>query len=127
MGPVSLPVEVAQCRNVHVSSNYDEEFLPSLCGPLSSRHTGHVEDITIAAQNNAADLVNFLKANPQLKRARLSLESNIMPGLIQQIVSMSSTRFSLICYGRSDIEGLRDALRTLNFWCWTPWRTMNLA
>ena len=115
LGHVSLPPEVGLYRNVCVGHLYDDDFLPSLCGPIydgeyvSSRYAGRLQDITISEQDNARDLIGFLKTNPQLKRARLALQSTAPEELIQQITTMSNTNFSLIWHEANDIGGLRNA------------------
>ena len=82
-----------------------------------------MQDITISEQDNAIDLINFLKANPQLTHARLALQSTATDELIHQITVMPNTKFSLIWHEANDIGGLRDA-QNIEFLLFTLSRTL---
>lgn len=107
MGPISLPSQLGCYRSLSLEVIYDDSFLPSL-------HGCRLEEISLEEYGNSAALVQFLHANPQLVRVRLSMDCTATDELITQIKEMSATRFALVWCHAYDVTSLRDA-RNVDF------------
>ena len=87
-GPVALPRELGDYRSLSLETIYDSDFLSSL-------HGCSLREISLR-ENSNSELVDFLQANPQLRRVRLSVSYRASDNLVSKITEMAATTFSLV-------------------------------